>query len=100
MSTEFSVLTKVVVLNTLTTEGLVINKRKLKHKFEEPDLIRVWITLWTKDDLIFISERCRIPFRIITKVFYWTGARLGAFFTDGLRYRDIDLVLRGISDDP
>jgi hypothetical protein len=43
--------------------------------------------------MIFIPERYRIEFTFIIRVYCWTGARLGAFFTNGLRYRDIDIVL-------
>ena len=52
------------------------------------------LTFWTKDDLIFIPERYRIQFTFIIRVYCWTGARLSAFFTDGLRYRDVELVLQ------
>ena len=81
----------------LTVEGLVINKRKPKHNFSERDLTRILISLWTQDDLIFIPERYRIQFTFIIKVYCWTGARLGALFTNGLRYRDIELVLQRTS---
>lgn len=33
------------------------------------------------------------------RVFCWTGARIGAFFNDGLHYRDIELVLQRTTDD-
>lgn len=52
------------------------------------------MTAWTKDDLIFTPERYRIQFTFIIRVFCWTGARLGAFFTGGLRYGDIELALQ------
>ena len=58
------------------------------------DLTRIVVTAWTRDDLIFTPERYRIQFTFIIRVFCWTGARLGAFFTNGLRYRDITLVLQ------
>lgn len=74
---------------TLTLEGLVVNKRRPKYNFAPREL-----TLWTKDDLIFIPERYRIQFTFIIRVYCWTGARLSAFFTDGLRYRDVELVLQ------
>lgn len=72
----------------------MVNKRKPKHNFIETDQRRILVTLWTKDDLIFIPERYRLQFTYIIRVFCWTGARIGAFFTDGLRYRDITLVLQ------
>ena len=78
----------------LTREGLVVNKRRQKHNFQPRDLVRILLTLWTKHDLIYISERYRIQFTFIVRVYCWTGARLSAFFTKGLRYRDIDLVLQ------
>ena len=55
------------------------------------------LTLWTKDDLSFTPERYRIQFTFIIRVYCWTGARLSAFFTNGLRYRDVDLVLQRTS---
>jgi hypothetical protein len=47
-----------------------------------------------QDDLIFIPERYRIQFTFIFRFYCWTGARLSAFFTDGLRYRDVDIGLQ------
>ncbi|MCJ1474750.1 hypothetical protein MMC13_003410 [Lambiella insularis] len=72
------------IRRTLTREGIVVNKHRPKHNFTSKDLTRVLLALWTRDDLIFIPER------------YRTGARLGAFFTNGLRYNDIELVLQRV----
>lgn len=80
----------------LTVEGLVVNKRLLKHNFTSRDLNRILLLLWTQDNLIFIHERYRIQFTFIIRVYCWTGARLGVFFTGGLRYQDIDLVLQRV----
>ncbi|KAL8934961.1 MAG: hypothetical protein Q9211_004956 [Gyalolechia sp. 1 TL-2023] len=77
-------------------EGLVVNKRLPKHNFTSRDLNRILLARWTQDDLIFIHERYRIQFAFIFRAYCWTGARLGAFFTGGLRYRDIDLVLQRV----
>ncbi|EXJ72789.1 uncharacterized protein A1O5_03936 [Cladophialophora psammophila CBS 110553] len=82
------------VRKTLTAEGVVVKAHLPKHNFTARDLTRLLVTLWTKDDLIFIHERYRIQFTLITCVYCWTGARLGAFFTGGLRYEDITLVLQ------
>ena len=79
-------------------EGLVVNNRRPKHNFAARDLTRIPLTLWMQDDLIFIPERYRIQFTFIIRVYCWTNARLGAFFTDGLRYRDIDLVLQRVPE--
>ena len=84
----------------LTAEGLLVNKRRPKHNFTATDLVRIIVCLWTKDDLNFIPERYRIQFTFITLVFCWTGARIGAFFTDGLRYKDIELVLQRTPNAP
>ena len=73
-----------------------MNKRRPKHNFAARDLTRILITLWTQDDLIFIPERYRIQFTFIIRVYCRTGARLSAFFTDGLRWRDVDLVLQRV----
>ena len=76
-----------------------MNTRKPKHNFTKKDQNQIVVTLWIKDDLMFIPERYRIQFTYIIRVFGWTGARLGAFFTDGLRYRDIELVLKRTAND-
>jgi hypothetical protein len=72
------------VRRSLTREGIVVNKHCPKHNFRARDLTRVLLTLWTRDDLIFIPERYRV--QTTFNVYCWTGARIGAFFTDGLRY--------------
>ena len=71
-----------------------MNKPRPKHNFTVTDLVRIGVTLWIKDDLEFTPERYRIQFMFIIRVFCWTRARLGSFFIDGLRYRDIELVLQ------
>ena len=43
---------------------------------------------------MFILDRYRLQFTFIIRVFCRTGAPIGAFFTDGLRYRDVTLVLQ------
>jgi len=45
------------------------------------------ITLWAKDDIHYIPERYRVQSTWISGTFCSTGARLGAFFTGGLRYK-------------
>jgi len=75
------------VRRTLTAEGLVVNKRREKHLFTLRDLTRILLAPWTRDDLIFIHERSRIQFTLIFRMYCWTGARLGAFFTGGLCYQ-------------
>ena len=50
-----------------------------------------------EDDLMFTPERYWIQFSFIIRVFYWTGPRIGAYFTNGLRYRDVELVLQRTS---
>ena len=69
-----------------------------KHNFTPRDLTRILMTIWTKDDLIYIHERDRQQFTFIIRVYCWTGARLGAFFTGGLRYRDVTFVLQRVPD--
>jgi len=88
------------VRQTLTREGIVLNKHRPKHNFTDRDLGRVLLTLWTRDDLIFITERYRVQTTFIIHVYCWTGARIGAFFTDGLRYKDVTLVLQRASERP
>ncbi|KAN0085538.1 AdoMet-dependent rRNA methyltransferase [Elaphomyces granulatus] len=48
-----------VCMRTLTKEGLIVKKMKPKHNFGKEDLTKALLTLWTKDDLIFIHERNR-----------------------------------------
>lgn len=75
----------------------MVNVHRPKHNFTARDLTRILSTLWTQDDLIFIPERYRVQFTFIIHVYCYTGARLSAFFTGGLRYRDIDLALQRVS---
>jgi hypothetical protein len=42
-------------------------------------------------------ECCRIQFTIIFRVYCSTSGRLSAFFTGGLRYRDVGLTLQRVS---
>jgi hypothetical protein len=77
-----------------TVRGLVVNKKRPKHNFGPYDLTRVLVTLWTKDDPIFIPERYRLQFTLIFRACYWTGARIGAFFKGGLRHRIISSLGR------
>ena len=70
----------------LTAEGVVVNIKKSKYNFTVTTLTKVLVTLWTKDDLIFIPERYRLQYTFILRVYCWTGARLSAFFTGGFRY--------------
>lgn len=64
----------------------MLNIMRPKHNFFVADLTRVLVTLWTNDDLIFIPERYRLQCTFIFRVYCWTGAKLGAFFTGGLLY--------------
>lgn len=68
-------------------EGLVVNVKRKKHNFTQKDLDCVFTSLWTQNDPIFIPERYRLQFTFIFLVYCWTGARLGAFFTGGLRWK-------------
>jgi len=63
-----------------------VNIKKPKYNFIATTLTKVLVTLWTKDDLIFISERYWLQYTFILRVYCWTGARLSAFFTGGFRY--------------
>jgi Protein of unknown function (DUF3435) len=85
------------VRKVLTVEGLVVNVHQPKHNFTNTDLTRILLALWTQDDLIFIPERYRVQFTFIFRVYCWTGARLSAFFTGGLRYKDVDIVLQRVA---
>ncbi|KIW99637.1 uncharacterized protein Z518_11050 [Rhinocladiella mackenziei CBS 650.93] len=82
------------VRRTLVREGIVVNKHRPKHNFTIRDLTRVLLALWTYDDLIYIHERYRVQTTFLIHAFCFTGARIGAFFTDGLRYKDVELILQ------
>lgn len=100
------------VRKTLTEEGVVVNIQLAKHTFTSRDLTRLPVTLWTQDDLMFIPERYRLQYTLIIRLYCWTGARLSAFFTGGLRLglscrncfatstclrrKDIELVLKRV----
>ena len=75
------------VRRTPTLEGIVVNKHRPKHNFTERDLNCVRLKLWSRDDLIFIPERYWVQTTFIIHVYCWTGARIGAFFMDGLWYK-------------
>lgn len=67
------------VRRTLTLEGIVVNKHRPKHNFTMRDLTRVLLTLWTRDDLIFIPERYRVQTTFIIHVYCWLAqfSRMG-----------------------
>ncbi|KAI9766402.1 MAG: hypothetical protein M1839_004906 [Geoglossum umbratile] len=67
------------VRTVLTEEGLVVNTRKPKHLFGKHDLIQFHTTFWTKDDTSFVHPCNKIQIPFIVNVFYWTGAKIGAF---------------------
>jgi len=78
----------------LTSEGLVVNKKKPKHLFGRKELFQFTTTFWTVDDDHFTHPRNKVQIPFIIAVFCWTGARIGAFFPDkkddtkkGLQYR-------------
>ena len=75
------------VRRTLTLKGIVVSKHRPKYNFTVRDLTRVLLTLWTRDDLIFIPERYRVQITFIIRCILLDRGRIGAFFTDGLRYQ-------------
>ncbi|KAK5332099.1 hypothetical protein LTR93_001104 [Exophiala xenobiotica] len=85
---------------TLVEEKLAVNKHRPKNNFTKETLPRIHTTLWTKDNLIFTPERYRIQTTFIGNLYCWTGARLSAFFTGGLRYEDTEIVLLRSKDRP
>ena len=79
---------------TLTSEGVVMNRKKPKHLFGKTDLDRFNTTFWTADESCFIHPRNKVQIPFAMAVFWWTGTRIGAFFpgvkdknTAGFRYR-------------
>ena len=87
--------------NTLTKQGLVVNKKKPKHLFGRKELVQFTTTFWTADDDHFTHPHNKVQIPFIIAVFCWTGARIGAFFPDkkgdaktGLQYRvSIDMTV-------
>jgi hypothetical protein len=63
-----------------------VHKGKANHLFTQKDLDNIFVALWTSDDLVLVPERYRVQFTFIFLVYCWTGARIGAFFANGLRY--------------
>ena len=51
------------------------------------DLARFLLAVWTRDDLIFFSERYPVQTTFIIDVYCWTAARIGAFFSGRLQYK-------------
>ncbi|KIW11740.1 hypothetical protein PV08_09012 [Exophiala spinifera] len=84
------------IRRSLVLEGIVVNKHRPKHNFTVRDLTRVFVALWTYDDLIFIHERYRVQTTFLIHLYCWTGARIDAFFKGGLRYKDVDLILQRV----
>ncbi|KAL2037204.1 hypothetical protein N7G274_010067 [Stereocaulon virgatum] len=81
-------------------DGSVVNKKKAKYLFGEKEFTRFTTTFWTVDDKVFTHPRNKVQIPFILSVFFWTAARIGAFFPGkkngskkGLQYRDIELVL-------
>jgi hypothetical protein len=54
----------------------VVNIKKPKYNFTVTTLTKVLVTLWTKDDLIFITEQYRLQYTLILRIYCWTEARL------------------------
>lgn len=72
----------------LPEEGDIVNECKPKYNFTKEDLDVILLTLWTRKDLIDISENEKVEFTLLIHVYCWTGARLGAFLDGaGLRYK-------------
>jgi hypothetical protein len=60
----------------LTIEDLVVKKKRPMHNFGPRHLTLVPVVLWTKDELIFITERYRLQFTFISRVYCSTRARI------------------------
>lgn len=74
-----------------------MNKKKSKYLFGGKELVQFTNTYWTVDDAQFTYSRSKVEIPLAIAVFYWTGVRIGAFFSEkenkhktGLRYR-VDL---------
>lgn len=68
-------------------EKVCINVHKPKHNFSPDVLDKLLLALWTSPDLVHIHERARVQTAFVLHTYCWTGARLAAFFTGGLRYK-------------
>ncbi|KAK2051913.1 hypothetical protein LY76DRAFT_673081, partial [Colletotrichum caudatum] len=75
-------------------EGLIHNVHKMKFNFTKKELDRVMRGLLTRADLKFMHERTRIQAAYIIPTYCWSGARISAFFTGGLCYRDIHVDIK------
>ncbi|OAQ57905.2 hypothetical protein VFPPC_11363 [Pochonia chlamydosporia 170] len=64
-----------------------------KYNYKPVDLDRHLDALYTRGDLGITHERTRFQFHLILLMFANTGARKGGLLTDGIKYKDIRLVL-------
>ena len=72
------------VREVLVAEGLVspIKKKKFNCKKEDHGILLV--TVWTKDDVQSVNDRCRIQFTFVLQLYASSGARVAAFFEEGI----------------
>ena len=63
----------------------MMNIKKPKYNSPWSLLPKFWSSFWIKDDLIFVSERHRLQYIFILRIYYWTGGsclNTTLFFTD------------------
>jgi len=78
----------------LTEENVISDIKKEKYIFTKEDFIRIMTSFWVLDNPVFLHGRHKIQIPFITKIFLFTGARIGAFLPAnkhkqerGLRYK-------------
>lgn len=74
--------------------------RKGKYNFTKRDFICVMTSFWVLDNPVFLHGRHKIQIPFITKIYLFSGARIGAFLLAakhkkerGLRYKVCSLNL-------
>ena len=79
--------------NTLTKDGKVVNKKKMKYNFKKEDFLKVVASIWTVDHKRFIPVLMKAQILFALQLYLFTGARVGSFMPShtnknerGLRY--------------
>ncbi|KAJ6439168.1 telomere-associated RecQ helicase [Purpureocillium lavendulum] len=83
----------VAEINHLSGSG-VQNITKSKNNYKPADLDRNLKALWLRKDLGFVHPRILFQFHFILLGFCHSGARRNALLKPGVKYKDIQLVLR------
>jgi hypothetical protein len=77
----------------LTTEGIVVNRKKQKYNVKSDDLLKVVSSIWQTDHQQFIPGLTKVSILFALQLHLFTGARVGTSMPSdknqhhkGLRY--------------